>query len=355
MCISRNGHIVETCRGLENGLYDADIKPIMDESSAYAVIGSSHTDSVIDDTSNCAKSQNRFQLWHARLGHPGKTMFSRMVTAVQHLDLQKQDINRSPDMQIPCIACAQGKFSRKPAKFKEPYNSNTFLSQLNVDILGPIHPPSGPFRYVMGIVDSSSRWSYAALLSHKSQVYPRILSQYLKLRTSYSECPIKKVRVDNASEFTSATLQRFFESQGIALETSTPYTPNQNGAAESLMKRIQTVARPMLLATNLLASAWGHAVLHANTLLNFRPSSYLTESPYQLLNGSIPSVSHLRTFGCAVYVPIFDEKSKGKFGPRRKLGTYVGYESPSKIRYLDPPTGDLFRARFQDCTTSFGP
>jgi len=35
-------------------------------------------------------------------------------------------------------------------------------------------------------------------------------------------------------------------------------------------------------------------------------------------------------------------------GPHRKLGIYVGYSSPSIIKYLEPLTGDLFPARFAD-------
>ena len=31
------------------------------------------------------------------------------------------------------------------------------------------------------------------------------------------------------------------------------------------------------------------------------------------------------------------------------MGIYVGYESPSIIKYLEPLTGDLFTARFADC------
>jgi hypothetical protein len=36
-------------------------------------------------------------------------------------------------------------------------------------------------------------------------------------------------------------------------------------------------------------------------------------------------------------------------GPHRKLGIYVGYKSPSIIKYLEPLTGDLFTARYADC------
>ena len=36
-------------------------------------------------------------------------------------------------------------------------------------------------------------------------------------------------------------------------------------------------------------------------------------------------------------------------GPQRRLRIYVGYESPSIIKYLEPSTGDLFMTRFADC------
>jgi len=35
--------------------------------------------------------------------------------------------------------------------------------------------------------------------------------------------------------------------------------------------------------------------------------------------------------------------------PHRKLGIYVGYLSPSIIKYLEPLTGDLFTAEYADC------
>ncbi|GKE07279.1 hypothetical protein Tco_1399297 [Tanacetum coccineum] len=36
-------------------------------------------------------------------------------------------------------------------------------------------------------------------------------------------------------------------------------------------------------------------------------------------------------------------------GPQRRLGIYVGYETSSIIRYIEPLTGDLFTTRFADC------
>ena len=36
-------------------------------------------------------------------------------------------------------------------------------------------------------------------------------------------------------------------------------------------------------------------------------------------------------------------------GPQRRIRIYVGLDSPSIIKYLEPMTGDIFRARFADC------
>jgi hypothetical protein len=36
-------------------------------------------------------------------------------------------------------------------------------------------------------------------------------------------------------------------------------------------------------------------------------------------------------------------------GPHRRMGIYVGFQSPSILKYLEPLTDDLFTARFADC------
>ncbi|KAI3706684.1 hypothetical protein L6452_24599 [Arctium lappa] len=108
------------------------------------------------------------------------------------------------------------------------------------------------------------------------------------------------------------------------------------------------IASPMIMKAKLPVSAWGHAILHATTLIRIRPTIYNASSPLKMVFGQEPNISHLRIFGCAVYVPIAPPQ-RTKMGPQRRLGIYVGYESVSIIKYLDPSTGDLFTARFADC------
>ena len=84
---------------------------------------------------------------------------------------------------------------------------------------------------------------------------------------------------------------------GINVEHSVPYVHTQNGLAESLIKRIKLVARPLLHNCNLPTSCWGHAVLHAADLIQLRPTAYHTASPLKLVRGNQPNIPHLRKFG----------------------------------------------------------
>ena len=87
------------------------------------------------------------------------------------------------------------------------------------------------------------------------------------------------------------------------------------------------------MKTKLLTSAWGRVA----ALVCIRPTTYHKYSPSQLVLGKQPNISHLRIFGCAVYVPITPTQCT-KMGSQRRLGIYVGFDSPSIIRYLEPLT-----------------
>jgi hypothetical protein len=143
--------------------------------------------------------------------------------------------------------------------------------------------------------------------------------------------------MDNTTEFSSWAFNDYCKALGIQVQHSVPYVHTQNRLAESLIKRIKLITRP-LQNSNLPTSCWGHAVLHAADLIQLHPTAYHTTSPLQLVRENPPSISHLGKFGCATYVPI-SPPQRTAMGPNRKLGIYVGYQSPSIIKYLEPLTG----------------
>jgi hypothetical protein len=289
---------------------------------------------------------NIFMLWHNRLGHPGSIMMRRIIENSHGHPLKNQKILSPSD--YPCSACSQGKLIIKPSLSKIAVESPSFLERIQGDICGPIHPPCGPFRYFMVLIDASTRWSHVCLLSTRNVAFARLLAQIIRLRAQFPDYPIKKIRLDNAGEYTSQAFDNYCMSIGIDVEYPVAHTHTQNGLAESFIKRLQMIARPLLMKTKLPISAWGHAILHAASLVRIRPTAYHKYSPLQLVFGQQPNIFHFRIFGCAVYVPI-SPPQRTKMGPQRRLGIYVGFDSPSIIRYLEPLTGDIFKARFDDC------
>ena len=70
---------------------------------------------------------------------------------------------------------------------------------------------------------------------------------------------------------------------GIDIEHPVAHVHTQNGLAESFIKCIKLIARPLLMRCKLPISTWGHAILHAAKLIRIRPTSYHDSSPLKLV------------------------------------------------------------------------
>jgi hypothetical protein len=68
-------------------------------------------------------------------------------------------------------------------------------------------------------------------------------------------------------------------SLGINIEHHVAHVHTQNGLVKSLIKRLQLIARPLLMRTKLHVSAWRHVVLHIVALIRIRPTAYHKFSP----------------------------------------------------------------------------
>ena len=200
----------------------------------------------------------------------------------------------------------------------------------------------------MVLIDASTKWSHVYVLSTRNVPFARLLAQIIRLRAQILDYPTRKIRLDNASEFTSQAFDDYCMSIGIDVRCLLAHTHTQNGLAKSLIKRLQIIARHLLMKSKLPISALGYAILHVALLGCIRPTAYHKFSPLQLVLGQQPNIFHLCTFGCAVYVPIAPLQHT-KMDLQCRLGIYVSFDSPSIIRYLEPLTGDVFKVCFEDC------
>ena len=219
--------ILEKFPSLSSGLYYSYIKPV--PHVAYKII---------------FQDLDKFKTWHDRLGHPGIGMMRKNIDNSIGHSLPTKRFPKSSD--FVCTACASGKLIIKPSYLKVKNESLNFLERIQGDICGPIQPLSGPFRYFMVLIDASTRWSHVCLLSTRNHAFAKIIAQIIKLRANHPENRIKTIRMDNATEFSSRAFNDYCMAMGIHLEHSVPYVHSQNGLAESLIKRVKLVARPLL-------------------------------------------------------------------------------------------------------------
>ncbi|GKE34205.1 putative copia-like polyprotein, partial [Tanacetum coccineum] len=155
-----------------------------------------------------------FSLWRDRLGHPGSTMMKRIVKNIHGHPLKVQKFSKMDKVPL-CTSCSLGKLIVRPSPLKIKNESPMFLERIQGDICGPIHPPCGPFRYFLILIDAFSRWSHVSLLSTRNVAFAKNFAQIIKLRAHFLDYTVIRVRLDNAGEFTSHDFNDYCMSVGI--------------------------------------------------------------------------------------------------------------------------------------------
>jgi hypothetical protein len=186
----------------------------------------------------------------------------------------------------------------------------------------------GGSKYFVSFIDDYSR---------KVSVFPirtkdEVVDKFRVYRASVEKqlgVSIKAVRSDNGGEFIGE-FRRELLRHGISVETSAPYTPEQNGVAERMNRTLVESARSMIHAQRLEQAFWAEAVLTAAYIRN-RVVSRSTDgkSPEERWSGKKPTVRHLRVWGCNAYAHVPSEK-RSKFDAKSVKCIMVGYAEGSK-------------------------
>nr|GEU67131.1 putative ribonuclease H-like domain-containing protein [Tanacetum cinerariifolium] len=131
-------------------------------------------------------------------------------------------------------------------------------------------------------------------------------------------------------EFKNAYIIKLYGFKGIKREYSNARTPQQNRVAEKKNKTLIEAARTMLADSKLPTMFWTEAVRTACYVLNrVLVTSPHNKTPYALLTGNVPSVSHFKPFGCHVTI-LNTSDHLGKFDGKADKGYIVGYSASKK-------------------------
>jgi ribosomal protein L12E/L44/L45/RPP1/RPP2 len=151
---------------------------------------------------------------------------------------------------------------------------------------------------------------------------------------------IKKIRSDNGTEFKNSQIEGFLEEKGIKHESSSPYTPQQNGVVERKNITLLDMARTMLDEYKTPDWFWAEAINTACYSINWLYLHRIfNKTSYELLTGKKPNVSYFRVFGSKCFI-LVKRGRKSKLAPKVVEGFLLGYDSNTRVyRVFNKSTG----------------
>ncbi|KRY85960.1 Retrovirus-related Pol polyprotein from transposon TNT 1-94 [Trichinella pseudospiralis] len=255
-----------------NGVYELHMRVCIPEKPAYVYVS----------TANAS-----LQLWHERLCHQNK----RHVQQV----LNNHSIKVHAQEQF-CTGCVLGMHHRESFQSRK-YRPTAAGKLIHADLCGPMH--------VTSLVSTAE---------------------------NTVECILK----NGGIEFNNAHLKDILQRRGVAMRTSMPYTPEQNGVAERENRILVETGRSMLHSKNLPLSLWAEAVNTGCHVLNRTgPTTVKEKSPMELCptplqwnlqcSNEIPCPLIISTFlnaECFVHVP---KQRRRKWEKKSVARRFMGY------------------------------
>ncbi|KAK2364611.1 cysteine-rich RECEPTOR kinase [Trifolium repens] len=264
-------------------------------------------------------------LWHRRMAHLNFDLLNKIASKDLVIGLPKIRFSRDH----LCDACQMGKQTKASFKSKKFISTTKPLELIHMDLFGPSRTKSlGGNYYGLVIVDDYSRFCWTLFLSSKSDTLSAF-KQFAKMIQNKLYLKIISIRSDHGGEFENNNFDKFCSRHGIEHNFSAPRTPQQNGVVERKNRILEELARTML--SGLPKYFWADAISTASYVLNraiIRP--ILDKTPYEILKGRKPNLSHLRSFGCKCFILNNGKENLGKFDPKADEGIFLGYSLSSK-------------------------
>ena len=197
-----------------------------------------------------------------------------------------------------CEACHMAKQKKLPFPNSDSHALKIF-DIIHVDIWGPFPVSSlHGHRYFLIVVDDHSRFTWVYIMQNKSETRKHLI-RFINYVETHFNVKVKTIRSDNGREF---TMTYYFNSKGIAHQTTCNETPEQNGIVERKHQHLLNVTRALLFHSKLSNQFWTYALMHATFLINHMPTPFLQNtSPYEKIYNKTYYFNQLKVSGCLCY------------------------------------------------------
>ena len=172
-------------------------------------------------------SHNIADLWHLRLGHINQQRLKQIQSTSQGI---KPFDEKQLSMCQSCLADKQYKlkFPKKGAR-----RATKILELVHSNICGPMQVATHTgYLYFITIIDDFSRYCTIYSMKSKSEAFAKF-QQYKSFVENQTHHTIQILRTDQGGEYLSVEFEIFCQVHGIKRETTSAYTPQQNGVSEN--------------------------------------------------------------------------------------------------------------------------
>jgi hypothetical protein len=268
-------------------------------------------------------NENPCELWHRILSHinyKSLPYVSKAVTGLPKFKVNHEGVYNG---------FAQGKNIKNPF-LKSDNKSEGVLELIHSYACGPMPSTSiTGYVYYVSFIDDYSRKTWVYFLKSKDEVFGKF-KEFKALIKNLFERNINILKSDNGGEYTSKEFVNFCKYVWIKRELTTPYNPQKNGVAERKNGTVMEAVKTMIHDQDLPMHLWPEAAriaFYIQNILSHSPLGFKT--PKEMFSGNKPELSHLKIFGCPVFVHILKEK-RTKLDPSGKKGIFFGYCKVSK-------------------------
>ena len=276
---------------------------------------------------------------HRRFAHPSRDVLKH---ARKHTE-------KCPPVEFPkkdsiCRGCAEGKMPSQSHPLDTRRATRPF-EIIHTDLKEFPIPSYHKYKYEILYYDDYTSYAWTIGLRTKDAAL-HVTRQWLTYIENQFGAKVQKWKSDSGGELKSTAFTNMLKDRGIEIITSAPHIHQQNGRAERIIRTLMDKGEAMRFDACIPQSWWEFSFEHAAHVYNRTPMKRLNwRTPYELLHGSKPDISHLRVFGCGAYVYLPPEVRKNKLSPKSELMIYLGVGAGGhNHKFMRSPNNVIFTA-----------
>ncbi|POM58758.1 Rve domain containing hypothetical protein [Phytophthora palmivora] len=192
----------------------------------------------------------------------------------------------------------------------------------------------GGCTYVVTFIDDYSHHVTVDFMKAKSDVMLKFKMFKAAVENATGQ-RIKRPRSYNGGEYTGRQFKAYLNQCDTKHKKTVPYTPHQNGLAESVNRSLVEMARCRLYHDSVDKKWWAEAVKTAAWIINRIPNSVRIKTPYEIVYKTKPQLKNLT---------VFKRRFMGyEDGVKGFRVMNVTTEIVRTVKYMEPSTSDHLR------------